>query len=605
MARARIPASIAALLLALSGCSGDTASGGCRTARDCASGEVCIAGACQAPGGGGGSKGCSSNAQCAADQWCDIVDRSCKALQPIDAGPGGDDTGVSSPDSGEGTPDGGPAPDATAPGDTGPADSGPSICRMDSDCGNPPVTVCVADQCVAGCNQPGGLTCTGGTVCDATTGHCLADMQACQQDSECMPAPPLQICIQSRCVPGCTIDTTLCAAGTEVCNTNDGRCVAVNRPCMQDSECMPGPPDQVCEGGQCVPGCARQGGLQCVGQTPNCNMTSGRCEGVPPCTLDADCGDPAQICLSGTCTVRCDRPGGLACPGTDVCNPESGRCAPGGLVLGDTSCTFDAQCTSDICLGLTRMMMPYNFCSRPCGRSGDCPTDFTCAYVSGMSFCLPEAFFGATATFDTPAGGACMAGSIACQSGWCNTAMNVCLESCSRNSDCASFGGSCWTYGRPPATGTGMLYDHICVDQPGSAAGVACTQNSGCRSGICNRYRSTCASQCCADRDCAANENCVIYDLDPTTSDIVKVCAPRPATQGTAALGATCAMPNDCESGVCVPLDPNDMNSPRRCSTTCCTQSDCTALPGGGKCEAWGGPTVNMQSTIVGICTPR
>lgn len=316
----------------------------------------------------------------------------------------------------------------------------------------------------------------------------------------------------------------------------------------------------------------------------------------PPCSLDADCGDPARICVNSTCTLRCDT--GLPCTGTDVCNTTSGRCVPGNIALGGT-CLLDAQCASNMCLGLNISMTTVNVCTQPCGASSQCPLDFGCTNISGMNFCLGETIFTPAATFDTPSGGACTQTVNTCQSGWCNTGSSSCIETCSAEDDCTAFGGNCYTY--EYLSGTTTVFDNICyLPGTGSLPGVACTTNANCRSGVCDRYTGTCARHCCAESDCGATETCVVYDLDAVTP--VKVCEPRSPTAGAGALGATCTTAADCESELCAPTNPDDANSPMKCSTTCCTNADCSTLPLGGRCYAFGGP---ITDTLLGACVPN
>lgn len=574
-----VAAALAAILTACSG--GPTPGGSCQSNQDCVAGETCIAGTCLAAT----NPGCTNDEQCPLGQYCDTEDSTCKMFSSTDP-----DAGVS-PD-----PDAGDAGSSTVAMDGGTRpDSGTGLCTVDTDCGTPPRDICQAGQCVLGCAEAGGLMCTGGTVCDPATGHCVSENPSCQMDSECNP--PTEICIGNQCVFGCGLDSTLCQAG-EVCDTNTGRCVMVQTNCTDDSQCSP--PMTVCESSQCVPGCEQPGGVQCSGQTPFCDSATGRCTNNNPngCTLDADCTNPDEICVNMVCTLRCDAAGSPGCTAPEVCNTTSGRCVPGGLPLGDP-CTQDAQCTTGYCLGLTINMMTMNVCSRPCGATSQCPLDFTCGDLGGMRFCLGENISNPPATFDTPAGGACNMTTNTCQSGWCNTGQSQCIETCSRNVDCTSFGGNCWTYEQTGTNGT--TYDNLCYDPgSGSGPGVACTQNSNCRSGICNRYSGTCATHCCSDGDCGTTQNCQPYDLDAST--IANICVIKSTTAGSLGLGATCTDAAQCDSEVCVPTNPAMMGSPSKCSTLCCQDSDCNQLPAGGRCRAAQGP---VTGTIVGVCIPN
>lgn len=564
--------------VALASCSSGGGDGSCTTNADCESGQICISFSCR---GSTGGTTCTNDDDCAIGFFCDPATSAC-AMNPAD-----EDGGTTPRDAGENT---NPGRDGGVGYDGG----GTGECQTDPECGTPPIDICVANQCVKGCNEPDGIVCTGGTTCDAS-GHCVQPNMTCNVDTDCNPGPPTQVCIANVCVFGCGVDPTLCQTG-EICDSGTGRCVTAPMPCMTDVDCSP--PMSVCEAPQCVPGCNQPGGIQCAAPTPMCDTATGRCTAGATCNLDADCTGTDEICVNNACVIRCNATGGIQCVAPQVCNASTGRCVAGNLPLGDP-CADDSQCASGFCFSLTIMGTSHEVCSAPCGRGGDCPVNFTCAYVSGMSFCLGENLLTPQPNWDTPAGGSCSSGSNTCQTGWCNTGTNQCIETCQRDQHCSSFGGQCWSYEQ---TGTGgTTFDHLCVAGQGSNIdGAACTTNANCRSGVCNRYSNTCSNHCCSDADCTALQSCVVYDLDAAT--IVKVCATRTPGAGTAALGATCTAAADCESEVCIPTDPANMASPRRCSTTCCTNADCNALPAGGRCRPIGSPVMN---TIVGACIPN
>ncbi len=559
------------------GCGGtESSSGGaCQTARDCVAEETCVAGRCV--GVKPDENRCREDGDCESGEFCDAVSGLCRLLS------GAGDAGISTE-----------ADAGSTDLDAGPRDAFEGPCERDEQCGSPPADICFEMQCVRGCGEPGGLTCTGGQTCDPATGRCRRPVMSCAEDSDC--GPPAEICEGGMCRFGCGVDPGLCGPD-ELCDPSTGRCVLAPTPCMGDSDCAP--PRTVCEGTQCVPGCEQPGGVQCAGTEPHCNPMTGRCQstpvsGGPGCVRDADCMDPTQICEAMQCVPRCDAPGG-ACPVGQVCATETGRCVPGGLGLGDT-CTLDGQCTTDLCLPLDINMATVRACSRPCGAEADCPLGFRCGNVSGMSFCLAGSLFNPPARFDVPAGGMCSMSNNTCQSGWCNTQTQQCLETCQRDSHCASFGGRCFMFNR--TENNQVTWQPLCVQQSGSTPGAACSANSNCRSGVCNRYERTCAQFCCSSSDCPTNQVCRAYDLDP--NHLTKVC--QPAGAGTAALGATCATGADCRTAVCIPTDPAQMGSPRQCSTLCCTDADCAALPRGGVCRPFNGP---LMGSLVGACIPN
>lgn len=530
-----------ALLASCSGGNGTT----CTSSGDCAAGSICVSGMCQAntpvP------KTCAKDEQCQATEFCD-VDHRCKTKNMSDASAGTDaesvDLGSTMGDAMEGQ-------DAAAPGDTGlpPEDSG----LVGADAGFPGADTGAPD--------------TGAPPSDA--GFPPTDAGFPPTDAGFPPTdagfPPT--------------DAGFPPTDAGVSCTSDPQC---------------NPPATICQAPQCVPGCVQNPALCVAGEV--CNPGTGRCQ---RCTLDADCLSPDLICINTACTRRCDRPPAPACGVNTTCNPADGRCIPSNLALG-ADCSIDQQCTTRLCLGLTVGTVSHSVCADPCDTASYCPLNFGCVNLSGMTFCLSENLFTPPATFDVRAGGACQTGNIACQSGWCNTQAMSCIETCGSEQDCASFGGNCFTYAQ---TGTPNSYDHLCVTNPGFVAGIPCATNDACQSGICNRYSGSCASHCCSDADCGAGLSCLVYDLDTTSGDIVKVCAPKTAGSGSTPIGGTCTVPNDCESEVCVNTDINNASSPRICSTLCCSNADCGGIAN-GRCIPVGGPTVGTVSTIVGLCAP-
>ena len=133
--------------------------------------------------------------------------------------------------------------------------------------------------------------------------------------------------------------------------------------------------------------------------------------------------------------------------------------------------------------------------------------------------------------------------------------------------------------------GGGEQYIPLCLTPTGGGApGDVCPNDDDalCASGICNRYFDQCQTGCCGDDDCGVNESCVVYDL--TASDPFPTCQPRSGSAGNLTLGNRCSAPADCDSEVCAPRDPANLGGPRSCTTHCCTDADCAAYPGGGRC---------------------
>jgi hypothetical protein len=109
---------------------------------------------------------------------------------------------------------------------------------------------------------------------------------------------------------------------------------------MADPECNV--PLQVCEFGQCIPGCTEFGGVQCQGGQ-QCNPSTGRCTQVGDiCLSDLECNQPQEICnlTSGACDPGCGLSG---CTSPDTCDAATGHCtgsrtcAPDRLEPNDTA----------------------------------------------------------------------------------------------------------------------------------------------------------------------------------------------------------------------------------------------------------------------------
>lgn len=537
----------------VSACSSSPPEGSCVSSADCPTGNLCVSQRCVAPSAGcTDDDDCSATTYCASSGECEPRGTDATTPVPMDATTPGPDTGLPADDAAVGAPDSGlPADDAT-------------VTTPDTGTGLPDAL-------------PGA---------DATP--------ACTTDTQC--APPSTVCINSACVAGCGQNPALCSA-SEICNTTTGRCAPRPTTCAADSQC--GPPALVCESTQCVPGCGQAGGIQCSGATPICSATTGRCERVPPCARDTDCGSADRICVNTACVLRCDAVGAAACGAGTVCNAADGRCIPGNLAIG-ADCSLDAQCTSRVCLGFTVGATTRNVCTQTCGRGNDCPLDFGCIYLGGTNFCLSENIFTPPAVFDTRAGGACSTANISCQSGWCNTQANQCIETCSREGDCSAFGGNCFMYTQTPVGSTTNVYDHLCLTQTNSVVGATCANNSTCRTGICNRYAAQCAAHCCSDADCPGTQVCGLYDVDATTGDLVKVCGPRSPGGGGLPIGSPCTTDIQCDSEICL-ASSLAAGAPTQCSTLCCTNADCSSIPN-GRCIPVEGPVVGPVSTLVGAC---
>jgi hypothetical protein len=359
---------------------------------------------------------------------------------------------------------------------------------------------------------------------------------------------------------------------------------------MTDPECSP--PIQVCELGQCVPGCAQPGGIQCSGNTV-CNAGTGRCDpGQAVCTNDAACGAPANICNlnTGQCVPGCAQTG---CTAPDVCNQGTGHCEPPnvGAQLNEP-CTVNGDCASRVCFNLEGV---GNRCVKSCGSSTDCPASFTCYDYNGAKMCLASAVFPAGTTFATPAGGTCANGGQ-CRTNFCD--QNRCVETCNNNSDCGGTGCRWQDLG-------GDNWITACLGPAGAGAqGANCSNNNQCTSGIC--FQNACADACGTTGECPSGRICGFLDASICTFSVFGNCvswipnfirACIPATHGTQPPGAACTNFQPCRSGLC--FVGNSLN---QCTDVCSDDANC---PGTHRCKVTQyGQLSDGTDIFINVCLP-
>ncbi len=186
----------------------------------------------------------------------------------------------------------------------------------------------------------------------------------------------------------------------------------------------------------------------------------------------------------------------------------------------------------------------------------------------------------------------------------CSAGSCVSTSSCSKQSECTGTlkcGGPSSCAGTPcftcfAAGGTGASY-------------AACTDSSGCASGLCDELRGHCSAACAlattGDTDCTASLGvgyaCTEETISiGTTSAALGYCARKcnrnadcagadvcqgssnssynrvditcgPVSPTDLAFGATCTTSGDCGSGVCLTVS----GGAKRCSRFCLTGTDC------------------------------
>ena len=332
----------------------DTDQGVCRITTDpcggrCTAGETCIFGQCKTV--------CSSDAQCGADEFCDLSagTGTCepKPLADGDIDPDGDvdgdvteDDTVTEEDTADpvdngGRPEGEPCVDSTE------CNSGLScfkyVCRTICEPAAES-TGCPSDKL---CHLPlevtdGDLYGTGRGVClsrDPAGGNigdpCYADL-ACQVNLVCLH--------NDRCV--------------EVCNPeNESSCPAANEYCMLQNDLGTGFCLTCSDGAECP-------------ENTECNEDSNTCDPLVNCLDDPSVCALPDVCdrATGFCRDGCQITG---CP-TGFCNRETGfceytcvpACAEGTCCNSPNSC---GECCDPPCPG-GQMCMPGNTCQ----ESTDC-----------------------------------------------------------------------------------------------------------------------------------------------------------------------------------------------------------------------------------------
>lgn len=470
---------------------------------------------------------------------------------------------------------------------------GQVTCMNDQAC-TPPATICESSQCIPGCAQVGGLQCTGGNVCSASTGRCQPP-SGCSSDTQC--GAPASVCELGQCVPGCGQPGGLqCGTGT-VCDSTNGRCVTVQGPCQSDNQC--GPPTGVCELGQCVPGCTQIGGIQCSGNTV-CNAGSGRCDpGGAVCTTDAACNPPGTICDlgSGACVPGC---GTTGCTPPQTCTVATGHCNNPGNPVGNlalnASCTTNADCASGVCFDFAGGIGAR--CVQSCGSSQDCPASFTCYDFNGGKMCISGQLFSGAPSLSTPNGGFCTFGDE-CHSNFCPD--GSCVDSCSESSDCA--GGQCmWQEFSTD------LYFAACNGPLGSGTnGSSCGADSDCRGGVC--YGSgTCGDLCGTTSDCPSGSVCGLVNYSICVFEFIGCLGWQPnfvkacveSTHGNGGVGTSCADATPCRSGLC-------FTTTGECTDTCSRNADCPSTHVCGV-EQYGALPVSGGDDVevfINVCKPR
>ncbi|MDP3154218.1 MAG: putative metal-binding motif-containing protein [Archangium sp.] len=193
------------------------------------------------------------------------------------------------------------------------------------------------------------------------------------------------------------------------------------------------------------------------------------------------------------------------------------------------ACTAPSECRSGDCVldGAAR------YCTDKCTHESGCSGPTTCTVrkdpLTSGPFTIGNYFWSACrldslitavkTTGQTCTGAECRAGPDACFNGRC-------IEPCCANSDCAG-GSSCTIAGPKSATGytsgTSSIVSVLPACVPSAAvrvSGAACTANSECRSGLCEKTRNICVDVCCSDASCPNGTTCEPVSLKLNTGEL-------------------------------------------------------------------------------------
>jgi hypothetical protein len=411
--------------------------------------------------------------------------------------------------------------------------AGGTACHTLADCAGGEACDPLSGVCLlATCDDRGG--CPNGGACDFAKNRC-ARPRACQQDSQC--GPPNALCDGGFCAPGCA--KTGCAAGAR-CLAN-GRCGA-GPGCTNDAMCAP--PATVCRSGDCVSGCTS--GSCAAGE--KCDALTGRCNPIASgCAKDSDCAPPASICENGACVPGC---GSAGCQPYEDCSAARGRCDVRSCG-GPADCAPPAgTCDTGICVAGCGL--------KPCAGG-------TCVAASGLCDGGPA-----------PLDARCTA-NLDCASRFCFTPgttppqPGVCATLCGTTADCAP-GRRCTEHAQTPGIRACLSGAQLLQVVGAKRGGESCATADECQSGLALASPCRCVDVCTKDSDCAAGEHCRGNQLDGT-GHYVQICR---ADRDFPGLSAT--YPSTC-SASCASLFCDDLA--QSCFSGCCRSTDCGA---GGRC---------------------
>jgi Cys-rich repeat protein len=500
----------------------------------------------------------------------------------------------------------------------------PGPCVADADCAAG--ESCVAGTCVPGttCEAAGGkcgsltangVVCDAGYVADGTAGTCapgggccVQTQPVCTADREC---PAGQVCQNGLCVAVC-----LCASNADCPQGALCKNCQCELGCSTDRDCAAG---QTCVNGVCKATCVAKTcadlGYSCGTQSDGCggNLSCGSCaagqtcaNGVctagPACTTDRDCA-AGQACVNGVCQGSCvaktcaqlgytcgapsDGCSGTlscgACAAGQVCEAgvckagtvcrTNGDCAAGqtcvgGVCTAGTSCTADRDCaTGQACVnGVCQGGCVAKTCTDlgySCGTQSDgCGGNLSCGTCAAGQLCTD---------------GVCTAGTVCRTNGDCTagqTCVNgVCQGSCLPKT-CVDLGYSCGAQddGCGGTVSCGSCAAGMTCDAGTCTAGTKCRANGDCAAGqVCVGGLCQGGAGCTTDAECQVDcggSDCVV-DACQFWACVNGSCQAEALADGAACDdGKACTIGDHCLAGQCTPTSD---------TCGCGTNSDCAA----------------------------
>ena len=465
---------------------------------------------------------------------------------------------------------------------------------------------CTEPGCVAGVCEPQELSgtpcddgdpCTTGDLCDK--GNCLGGATDCDDGLSCTSdACDGAACLHVVDAGFCAIDGMCLAAGEanplnpcEVCDPalDEGAWTALDGdPCEDGSSCTSG---DTCQLGVCAPGTSMcpDDGNPCTVPTCEDNLcdmipapTGIACDDQSICTVGDSCS--GGVCVGGPPPAEiCDDALDNDCDGS-----TDEDCAP-----APTGCDYHNDCYPEKLCG-DWYTTDVRVCSDPCAGDSDCADGFICTKVPGSvnaGYCQPALGAGGSAT-------PCVDGTE-CESGFClnGGCAAVCLDQqhcLLPNHSCQMVGAAAYGFaGSACVPNAGLMTQGmVCLDQQNF-------NSSACASGHCDltavlNNDVVCSNLCTSQSDCAVGQMCgmVFHAAPPTiggttnpdsvpyhplytqpTYDAVAGCFTSSFGVGEVFDGIPCTANNQCQTGHCLPLIPDDPT--RYCTRMCSLDSDC------------------------------